>query len=172
MIRTAAFLLAAVLTVAPAYAGEQYVDDTGYAVSGYDVVAYFDLEQAPPGEPQPLAVPGDSRFTADYNGATFAFSSEANRERFLADPAAYVPAFDGHCAYGIARNGKVPANPHLWRIVDGTLYLNITPQIVEFFEADIDGSLSAAADNWPGLESTPASGNPIPGFSSPAPTSG
>lgn len=169
MIRPAAFLLAAALTVAPALAGEQYIDDTGYAVSGYDVVAYFDLEQAPPGEPQPLAVPGDSRFTAEYNGATFAFSSAANRERFLADPAAYVPAFDGHCAYGIARNGKVPANPHLWRIVDGTLYLNITPQVVEFFEADIAGNLAAAAENWSGLESTPASGNPVPGFSSPAP---
>ena len=27
-------------------AGEQYVDDTGFAVSGYDVVAYFDLPQS------------------------------------------------------------------------------------------------------------------------------
>lgn len=169
---TPAFFAAGLLLAVPARAGEQYVDATGFAVSGYDTVAYFDLEQAPVGEPQPLAVPGDSRFTATHNGARFAFSSQANLDRFLADPDAYVPAFDGHCAYGVARDGKVPANPHLWRIVDGVLYLNITPQVVEFFEADIDGNLADAASNWPGLEPAPASTNPVPRFDSPAPISG
>jgi len=30
-----------------AFAGDQYIDGTGFAASGYDVVAYFDLPQNP-----------------------------------------------------------------------------------------------------------------------------
>ena len=145
-----------------AFAGEQYLDGTGYGASGYDVVAYFDLEQAPVGEPQPAPVPGRADITAEYNGATWAFSSEENRDKFLADPAAYVPAYDGHCAYGIAKGGKVPGNPFLWRIVDGQLYLNINEQIVDFWEADISGNIATAQNAWPGLEADAASSNPVP----------
>lgn len=43
-----------------ALAGEQYVDETGFAISGYDPVAYFDLKQVEPGATQPRAVPGRS----------------------------------------------------------------------------------------------------------------
>ena len=147
-----------------AWAGEQYVDGTGFAISGYDAVAYFDLAQAPVGQSQPEAVPGHSDITAEWNGATWAFASEANRDRFLADPERFAPAYDGHCAYGLAQGGKVPGNPHLWRIVDDRLYLNITDQVVEFWEADIPGYIEDADDKWTGLESTPASDGAVPGL--------
>jgi YHS domain-containing protein len=160
-----AVLALVVFATGPAMAGPQYVDSTGYAVSGYDVVAYFDLAQAPVGSPQPKAVPGRATITADYNGAKFAFSSEANRQRFLANPARYVPAYDGHCAYGVAKGGKVPANPHLWRIVNGQLYLNITKNVVTFWEQDIPGNISRAEGNWPGIANAPASTSKIPAFS-------
>ncbi|SHH97551.1 YHS domain-containing (seleno)protein [Marivita hallyeonensis] len=152
-----------------AFSGPQYVDETGFAVSGFDVVAYFDLPQSDIGARQTPPVPGRSDITAEYNGATFAFSSEANRDRFLADPAKYAPQFDGHCAYGVSRGGKVPANPNLWRIVDGKLYLNITENVVGFWEEDIPGNLTLAGDNWPGLEPANASDRTIPNFSSVAP---
>ncbi|MEW5422129.1 YHS domain-containing (seleno)protein [Amorphus sp. 3PC139-8] len=145
-----------------ARAGEQYVDGSGFAVSGYDVVAYRDLAQAPVGASQPEAVPGRADITASYNGATFAFATEANRDRFLADPARYIPAYDGHCAYGVAVRGKVPGNPNLWRIVDGTLYLNISPDIVRRWERDIDGNLAKAETNWTALEARPASDMAVP----------
>ncbi len=160
---------AALTFAASAYAGEQYLDQTGYAVSGYDVVAYFDLAQAPVGQAQPAAVPGDKDITATYNGATFAFSSEANKERFLADPEAFVPQYDGHCAYGVSKGGKVPGNPNLWRIVDDKLYLNITKNVVGFWEEDIPGNLSLANNNWVNIEGNAASENPIPNFTSAAP---
>ncbi|MDZ7839889.1 MAG: YHS domain-containing (seleno)protein [Gammaproteobacteria bacterium] len=135
-------------SVALSHAGPQYVDESGYAAGGYDVVAYHSLEQAPVGEPQPEAVPGRASITAEYNGATWAFATEENQEKFLADPERYAPRFDGHCAYGVAQGGKVPGNPNLWRIVDGELYLNITPNVVGFFEEDIPGHLAAAEENW------------------------
>ncbi|MEM7734148.1 MAG: YHS domain-containing (seleno)protein [Pseudomonadota bacterium] len=152
-----------------AFAGPQYIDETGYAVSGYDVVAYFSLEQNPIGQAQPEAVKGNSDITADYNGATFAFSSEANRDAFLADPARYAPQYDGHCAYGVSKGGKVPANPNLWRIVDDKLYLNITKNVVGFWEEDVPGNITLAEGNWGGIESDDASTNTIPKFTSAAP---
>jgi YHS domain-containing protein len=150
-------------------AGAQFVDSTGFAVSGYDVVAYFDLPQSALGSPQPDPVPGKGTITADYNGATFAFASEENRDRFLEDPAQYAPQYDGHCAYGVAKGGKVPGNPTLWRIVDGKLYLNITPTVAGFWEEDIPSNLTKSEANWPSLDPQPASTTPIPQFSSAAP---
>lgn len=122
-----------------AFAGEQFVDETGFAVSGYDVVAYFSLDQNPVGQSQPAPVEGNKAITAEHNGATFAFSSEANRDLFTADPAKYVPQYDGHCAYGVAKGGKVP------------------------------GNLELSTGNWPSLDPKPASTNTIPQWSSMAP---
>ena len=153
----------------PAFAGEQYIDATGFAVSGYDVVAYRGLSQSAVGTVQVAGVPGRTDITADYNGATFAFASAENRDLFLADPAKYAPQYDGHCAYGVSKGGKVPGNPNLWRIVDDKLYLNITRNVVGFWEEDIAGNLTKAEGNWPKIESVAASGNPIPQFSSQAP---
>ncbi len=153
-----------------AFAGDQYIDETGFAVSGYDVVAYFDLAQAPVGQSQPAAVPGNASITAEYNGAKFAFSTEANRDRFVANPAAYAPQYDGHCAYGVSRGGKVPANPNLWRIVDDKLYLNITDVVVGFWEEDVPGNINLAENNWASIEPDAASDRTIPKFSSSAPS--
>lgn len=152
-----------------AFAGPQYLDETGYAVSGYDVVAYFDLKQKPVGSAQTDAVEGKSSITAEYNGATWAFSSKKNKKRFLKDPAAYAPQYNGHCAYGVAQGGKIPGNPNLWRIVDGKLYLNVTKDVVGFWEENIQGNLKISTKNWPGLEPKNASPNTIPFFSSAAP---
>ncbi len=152
-----------------AFAGEQYIDKTGFAVSGYDVVSYFDLPQSQVGQKQQSPLAGNASITADFNGAQFAFSSTENRDRFLADPAAFVPQYDGHCAYGVAQGGKVPGNPTLWRIVDGKLYLNITKNVLGFWEADIPGNLKQSTKNWGGLEPKDASDAGIPNFKSSAP---
>lgn len=152
-----------------ALAGEQYVDGTHFAVSGYDVVSYFALKASPVGADQPAPLPGRTDITATYNGATFAFATEANRAAFEADPARFAPQFDGHCAYGVAKGGKVPGNPTLWRIVDGKLYLNINKAVVGFWEEDIPGNLKKAGTNWGGLEPAAASSDPVPQFTSAAP---
>ncbi len=150
-------------------AGPQFLDQTGFAASGYDVVAYRTLQQAPPGQPQPQAVAGNADYTASYNGATFAFASAANRDLFLTDPARHAPKYDGHCAYGVAKGDKVPANPNLWRIVDDKLYLNITRGVVASWGQDIPGHLTLSEGNWTALEPRPASSRGIPRFRSSAP---
>ena len=167
------WVLAAVfagLIATASQAGDQYIDGTGYAVSGYDVVAYFDLPQSKVGHPQSKAVPGRADLTTNYNGAKFAFSSAANLERFLANPAKYAPQYDGHCAYGVAQGNKVPGNPNLWRIVGGKLYLNITKAVNKTWEQDIPGYLRQSGSKWAGrLEPKQASHDAVPAFRSKAP---
>ena len=152
-----------------AQAGEQYVDATGFAVSGYDVVAYRTLPSNPLGQTQTPGVPGKASITAEYNGATFAFATTENRDLFVKNPAYYAPQYDGHCAFGVSKGGKVPANPNLWRIVDDKLYLNITDVVVGFWEEDIPGNITLANGNWGGIEGSAASSNPIPKWTSAAP---
>jgi YHS domain-containing protein len=117
-------------------------------------------------------VPGRADITAEHNGAVFAFASEENRAAFLENPEYYTPQYDGHCAFGVSKGGKVPGNPHLWRIVDDKLFLNITKNVVGFWEEDIPGNITLADGNWPGIEPAEASGNTIPNFTSPAPEEG
>lgn len=166
------FFLAAAAAISlglPAFAGEQYIDGTGYAVSGYDVVAYRSLPSSAVGTQQISGVQGLASITADYNDATFAFSTKENRDKFLENPEHYAPQYDGHCAYGVSKGGKVPGNPNLWRIVDDKLFLNITKNVVTFWEEDIPSNISLANGNWPGIEDAAASGNKIPNFTSTAP---
>ena len=158
MIRNLACVVMLTLMPLGALAGPQYVDTTGYAVSGYDVVSYFDI--APGDAPQR----GHADITADHNGATFAFATTANRDRFLADPARYAPQYDGHCAFGVAGGYKVPANPTLWRIEDGKLFLNIDARVARRWERDIPRYEASASEKWPALEAGPASADPVPSF--------
>ena len=158
--------LASLLLLAPAtsFAGEQYIDKTGFAVSGYDVVAYRSLKQKKIGKKQKKAVAGKAGITTQWNGAKWAFASTKNRDMFLENPEYYAPQYDGHCAYGASLNGKVPANPNLWRVVDDKLYLNVTKVVVGLWEKDTKGDIVKADKNWTSLEAKAASTGKVPEF--------
>jgi len=136
-----------VLPVGTASAGEQYTDRDGRAINGYDAVSY--VTEAGP-------VMGLEAITAEHNGASWWFASEANRALFLADPARYVPAYDGHCAFALADGRKVRSDPLAWQIVDGRLYLNFSPAIHRRWQQDIPGYLEQSETNWLDLETEPA----------------
>lgn len=112
---------------------------TGLALRGYDPVAYFTT-----GAP----TAGDFQITASHNGATYRFASEENKALFVADPEAYAPAYGGYCAFGTAMGFKFDGDPHLWRIVDNKLYLNLAPGIQERWEADRANLIVSADDKW------------------------
>lgn len=130
-----------------ASAGEQYTDRQGRALNGYDPVTYFT---------DGTAQMGVESITAEYNGASWWFVSEADRELFLADPGHYAPAYDGHCAWALADGRKVRSDPQAWRIVNGRLYLNFNADIQARWERDIPGNLERSEANWPALEADPA----------------
>ncbi|WP_339737830.1 YHS domain-containing (seleno)protein [uncultured Maricaulis sp.] len=136
-----------VLPAGYAHAGEPYTDHEGRALSGYDAVSYFTGAG-------PLM--GLETITAEHDGATWWFASEADRTLFLADPALYAPAYDGHCAFALADGRKVRSDPLAWEIVDGRLYLNFSPAIHRRWQQDIPGYLAQSEAHWPALESEPA----------------
>ena len=101
----------------------------------------------------------------------FAAKLDDEFKPFLENPAFYAPQYDGHCAYGVSKGGKVPGNPNLWRIVDDKLYLNITDVVVGFWEEDVPANINLAEGNWPGIEGDAASTSVIPKFTSEGPVS-
>ena len=108
-------------------------------ISGYDPVSYFTE-----GKPQR----GSGYHVADYKGVTYAFSSAEHKEMFEANPKKYVPAYGGYCAYGVAVGKKFVADPDVWKIVDGTLYLNLDREIQSTWNKDIPGYIKKANVNW------------------------
>lgn len=114
------------------------------ALHGYDPVAYFK-----DGKP----VVGDGRISAAHNGAAYYFANEENRTAFKAAPDKYVPQFGGYCAYGVSVGKKFDGNPHIWKIVDGKLYLNLNQQIAEAFEKDVPGTIKKAETSWTNIKS-------------------
>lgn len=142
---TALLLLAPVIaTAAPAETSPETsrvwtgLLGTAAAVGGYDSVSYFT------GKP----LPGDDRFTARYQGATFKFATAQNLAAFRANPARYAPQYGGHCAWAAANNYRFAADPQVWRIVDGKLYLNYNRSVQAKWEKDIPGLVRQGDINW------------------------
>ncbi len=140
--------LSIALTVSALAAGvDVNATTTGLALRGYDPVAYFTA-----GEP----TRGDFQITAEHNGAVYRFASEENKALFVANPEAYAPAYGGFCAFGAAMGFKFDGDPHLWKVVDNKLYLNLAPGIQKRWEADRANLIVAADDNWKTIaEKTP-----------------
>ncbi|MEX0343739.1 MAG: YHS domain-containing (seleno)protein [Rhizobiaceae bacterium] len=147
-VRNAAAMIAALfvsaLLATQAFAGALNLNSSGVAIQGYDPVAYF-TENKP--------VKGSGVHVATHDGAIYWFSSADNQKAFKANPAKYVPAYGGFCAYGVAQGVKVKIDPTAFKIVDGQLYLNITHQIQKTWEKDIPGYISKADSNWKSLGS-------------------
>lgn len=87
----------------------------GAALSGYDPVAYF---------AQGKAVEGNSKISFSYQGVTYYFATEADRDLFKKSPATYEPQYGGWCAYAMGNTGeKVEVDPGTFKIINGKLYL-------------------------------------------------
>ena len=52
------------------------------------------------------------------------------------------------CAYGIAVGKKFVADPTVWKIVDGTLYLNLDRGIQSKWNKDTHGYIQTGDANW------------------------
>ena len=135
-------ILALGIAIAPA-ADEVNTDRTGLALGGYDPVAYFTE-----GKP----APGNFQITSEHDGAVYRFASKANRAAFQKSPQRYLPQYGGYCAYGVAKNAKFAADPTVWKIVDGKLYVNLDREIGGLFEKDLSGHIANADKNWPALK--------------------
>jgi YHS domain-containing protein len=111
----------------------------GFALKGYDAVAYFTT-----GEP----TPGVDEYTHRWKGVTYRFASAENRDRFRADPERYVPQYGGYCAYAMSIDRIADIDPSRWAIVDGKLYLNNNRLSQALWSVDKRGRIASGDRNW------------------------
>ena len=85
------------------------------ALQGYDPVSYFK---------QNKAVKGKKEISTTYQGVTYNFFSQDDKDLFIKSPVSYEPQYGGWCAYAMGASGeKVEINPETFKIIDGKLYL-------------------------------------------------
>ena len=111
-------------------------------VQGYDLVSYH----------QDGPTRGTGTNVSTHGGVTYLFSSKENLATFEANPEKYIPAYGGYCAYGVAVGKKFVADPTVWKVVDGTLYLNLDQKVSAIWQKDIPGNIKTADTTWPTIE--------------------
>lgn len=118
-------------------------DADGYAIRGYDAVAYFAIESA---------VEGNRNYEFAWNGAKWLFANAENLEKFKQDPGAFAPQFGGYCSYAVSKGYTADGDPNAWKIVDGKLFLNYSPGVKELWEKEQSENIRKAAENWKGFK--------------------
>ncbi|MEM6421767.1 MAG: YHS domain-containing (seleno)protein [Pseudomonadota bacterium] len=155
MLKTA--LLATALATAPlaaAFAADEYNVTSGLTAAGaplglhgVDTVALSKTE---------TAADGAAAHTVVHDGVAYYFASAEAKTMFEADPTAFLPQNGGFCTFGVAKGKKFDGNPNYAAVVDGKLYVFLNAEVFEIFNKDRAGVIAQAAENWPGIRSTPA----------------
>lgn len=114
----------------------------GIALHGYDPVAYFQKSQP---------VKGTQQFSYVWNGATWLFSSQENRNEFTANPTKYAPQFGGYCSWAVGHGYTADVDPEAWRVHDGKLYLNYSKGVQKKWEKEMQPLIEQGNRNWPAL---------------------
>ncbi len=115
------------------------------AVRGFDLVSYH----------TGMPVMGSGHHAAEHDGITYLFSSKENKAMFVADAGKYLPAYGGYCAFGASVGKKFFADPTVWKIVEGKLYLNLDEKIKSQWVIDIPTSIAAADEHWNTIKDLP-----------------
>jgi len=112
----------------------------GFALKGYDPVAYFTVGQPTKGVDQ---------YTYRWHCVTYRFASADNLQRFKADPEKYVPQYGGYCAYAMSLDRIADIDPYRWAIMGGKLYLNNGYLAQDLWALNKSGNIASADQNWP-----------------------
>lgn len=113
------------------------------ALAGYCPVAYFAAGRALRGSPD---------YQSSVGGKTYYLLSADAKAAFDADPARYLPAYDGQCAYGMSLNKSFAVDPSRFKIVNDRLLLFLhsdeTDALALWNDADESAQLEAADANY------------------------
>jgi YHS domain-containing protein len=112
------------------------------AIQGYDPVSYFKNKPTK----------GKSSLSATYESVVYNFSTQANKDAFVKNPANYEPQFGGWCAFAMGNSGeKVEIDPQTFKIIDGKLYLFYNAffnNTLKTWNKDEQNLKSKAEKNW------------------------
>lgn len=137
-------LLSLAMFVLPAAAQAEQDNINLVGVQGYDLVSYHKGDGTPE--------KGTGNQVAYHNGVSYLFANKANRKAFEKNPEKYVPAYGGYCAFGVAKGKKFVGDPLSYKVVDGTLYLNLDKKVQNIWLKDVPGNIVDANENWTDIE--------------------
>ncbi len=115
---------------------------TGFAIGGYDPVAYFT---------QNSAILGQEGVEHRWRGAIWQFASSGNRDAFAKHPEIYAPGFAGYDARSLAKGLTVQGSPEFWALFDGKVYFFQDASSLRKWQRDPQGMTAAAQINWTAL---------------------
>ena len=112
------------------------------AMGGYDPVAYF--EDGAPAE-------GKLDHEHRWMGMTWRFASSEHHKRFAAEPERFAAQYSGYDALAASAGELVEADPQVWTLHEGRLYLFKDADAQAAWTEDIAGHVARADANWPAL---------------------
>jgi len=128
-------------TALPAAAGSRYWTDasTGFAIGGFDPVAYFVDGRARLGRAAHELI---------WSGVAWRFVNEGNMTAFARAPEVYAPRFGGHGAMGMARGNLNRGNPRVWAVRGDRLYLFFSARARAEWRAAAEVNIARAESRW------------------------
>ena len=111
----------------------------GVALGGYDAVSYFTESKA---------VKGSKTYSVEWKDATWLFSSNTNRQRFVASPEAFAPQYGGYCSNQMSLGNLSDIDTDVWRIIDDKLYLFGHDEGRVRWASETDQRISDADQHW------------------------
>ena len=112
------------------------------AVGGYDTVAYHQNKKA---------IKGSNSHKTVWKGATWLFANSENLKAFREKPEKFAPAYGGYCAWAAADNKLVKADPTIFDLQDGRLFLNYNKKTRTDWKLDRKGMIKRGDRNYPRL---------------------
>jgi YHS domain-containing protein len=116
-------------------------------LKGYDPVAYFTLSRP---------TPGVAQYEYVYDGVRYRFANAQHLELFKGNPDKYAPQFGGSCTMNMSAGVRREADPTVWVISNGNLYVFAGPGGAERFRQNPQLAVSRATTNWKTLKNTPS----------------
>ena len=127
------------------YATMRGVNGEDLMLLGHDPVAYFTVGKPTRGYPN---------IREDYDGVTFYFASEGNRELFRKEPAKYSPQYGAYCSSGAAFAIKLGHDPTEFIIRNGKIYFFGDVLGKEAWLLDPEWNIKHGDEVWPEAKDT------------------
>ncbi len=112
------WILATVIAAVAFLSASVFAQVTGseprLVLKGHDPVAYFTEGKPVKGSPQ---------FAYDWDEGRYYFANAKHRDMFVGEPDRFAPRFGGYCTASMTRGAANEADPEVFSIVDGKLYL-------------------------------------------------
>ena len=144
-------LAAAIALSTPAFAADEINVSNGVSAAGAPLAAHGVDLVALVNDGNP--VEGFATHSATYDGASYYFTTSANREAFEANPAAYLPQHGGFCSFGVSVGKKFDGDPDQYLVADGKLYLFLNAETRAAFLKDVPATTKTADDQWANIKS-------------------